>query len=198
MPSHEITVVVPTIPPRGLLLHRALTSVISQIYPATAIAVRNDVERAGAAWTRTRALQTVSTKWVAFLDDDDAFYPEHLEALVLAQRETGADYLFPWYQIVDPDGNHCRDTVLGHFGKEFNPADPHQTTITTLVRTELAKEVGFLGDAGTHGIHGQRAGEDFAFTLGCIAAGAKIVHVPKITWEWHHHGKNTSGLPSRW
>lgn len=198
MLSHDITVVIPTISPRKLLLNRALESVVGQLYPATAIVVRDDVYRRGAAWNRHVGLLQVDTEWVAFLDDDDVLWPQHLEVLVNAQRETGADYLFTWYQIVDTEGNHQRDTVLGHFGKVFNPADPHQTTITTMVRTELAKSVGFLGDAGTHEIHGQRAGEDFAFTLGCIRKGAKIVHVPEITWEWHHHGFNTSGLPNRW
>lgn len=177
---------------------RALDSVANQSYPATAVAIRGDVDRAGAAATRQIALDSVQTKWVAFLDDDDVLLPRHLFELVQAQFITGADYLYSWYQIVDADGSHIPDNVLGHFGKDFNPAEPHQTTITTLVRTELAKSVGFLRDPGTHEIAGQRAGEDFAFTLGCVAAKAKIVHVPQITWEWHHHGRNTSGLADRW
>lgn len=198
MPSIDITVVIPTIPPRAELLRRAIASVLSQTLPPLAISIAVDRDKEGAPKTRDRALRAVRTPWVAFLDDDDEFFPRHLEALADYATSTGADYVFPWYQIIDGDGNEYQDTVLGHFGKDFNPAEPHQTTITTLVRTELAREVGFYPTEDGATIDGQRAGEDFAFTLGCIAAGAKIMHLPQITWYWRHHGANTSGLPDRW
>lgn len=196
--STDVTVCIPTIKPRRNLLRRAVDSVLAQTVPASAIAIREDRYREGAAVVRQAALDSVNTTWVAFLDDDDVLLPHHLETLLRAACFTSADYLYAWYQIVDSDGNRVRDTVLGHFGKPFDRNHPHQTTITTLVRAELAKSVGFLRDPGTHTIHGQRAGEDFAFTLGCIEAGAKFHHEPEITWEWHHHGKNTSGLNNRW
>jgi hypothetical protein len=76
-------------------------------------------------------------------------------------------------------------------------ADFVQTTVTTLVRTELAQDVGFLWPADSE-IDGQRAGEDWEFTRGCMAYGAKISHLVEHTWLWHHDSGNTSGLPDRW
>lgn len=196
--NDAVTVCIPTIPPRDALLARAVASVQRQVFGACAMSIASDIGREGAPATRQRALDVVKTPWVAFLDDDDELLPYHLYKLMIHQMRTGADYLYAWYQIIDSDGNQQPDTVLGHYGKPFDPEHPHQTTITTLVRTELAKSVGFLLSPDAAEIGGQRAGEDFAFTLGCIKAGAKIEHVPAITWNWHHHGRNTSGLPHRW
>jgi hypothetical protein len=88
---------------------------------------------------------------------------------------------------------------LGNFGRVFDHAAPHQTTVTTLVRTELAQSVGFreFPEDGSL-IEGQRRGEDHRFLVGCVDAGAKVLHVPQRTWIWNHWGGNTSGLPGRW
>jgi Glycosyl transferase family 2 len=184
----EVTVALPTIPPRARLLKRALGSILGQTLPATALSVRSDVNANGAAWTRNEALKAVRTEWVAFLDDDDQMLPSHLETLAEAALDTGADYVYSWFTDEHPD-------PLGHFGKEFDPANPTQTTITTLVRTELAQAVGFCEPPVGATIHGQRYGEDFQFTVGCVAYGAKVVHVPVRTWTWNWHGGNTSGRP---
>jgi hypothetical protein len=197
--NFSIGVAIPSIPPRGPLLRRAVNSVLNQTLPAAAISVAMDLDREGAPNTRNRALQAVQTDWVAFLDDDDWFYPQHLETLARAAQESGADYVFSYYMVHDGLGTARPDVdPLGHFGKVFNPEIPTQTTITTLVRTELAKSVGFRPVEEGRTINGERYGEDFQFTVECIAAGAKILHVPVRSWAWMHHGGNTSGLPHRW
>jgi hypothetical protein len=76
------------------------------------------------------------------------------------------------------------------FGRPWDDADPHQVPVTILVRTGLARLVGFANPPGW-----ERGGEDWAFTLGCVAAGATIVHLPKRSWTWNHHGRNSSGTP---
>jgi hypothetical protein len=126
--------------------------------------------------------------WVAFLDDDDEFLVHHLEILVEAAHRERADYVFSYFvrkQGGDP---------LGHFGKRFDPRKPHHTTMTVLVRTELAKSVGFLNHPNAND---SWPGEDWRFTLGCVEQGAHIVHHPEETWIWHRHGGNTSGLVGR-
>jgi glycosyltransferase involved in cell wall biosynthesis len=191
-----ITAVIPTIPPRAAMLSRTLGSVLAQTLPVAAVSVAADLNREGAPKTRDRALRAAQTEWVAFSDDDDTWLPEHLAVLTAAAEETGADYVFSYFTIVDPAGKTTSWDPLGYFGKPFNPDRPHQTTITTLVRTELAQQVGFRQPPTNALIDGQRFGEDFQFTLDCVAAGAHIVHVPQRTWLWHHHGGNTSGLPT--
>ncbi|MDK1473600.1 glycosyltransferase [Streptomyces sp. 549] len=178
----EVSVVVPYHPARARngMLARALTSINKQTVPHHLITVE-DTEKQGAAATRQRGLDEATTPWVAFLDSDDEMDPTHLEQLLACARETGADYAYPWFRV-----RGGRDPFPMFFGRPWDDDHPHATTITILVRTGLAKLVGF---------HGQ--GEDFAFTKGCVTAGAHIVHLPVRSWTWHHHGANSSGLPTR-
>lgn len=193
--SYDVTVAIPSIPVRSAMLRQAVTSAATQTAPAAAISVAVDVRREGAALTRQRALEAVRTPWTAFLDDDDVMLPGHLERLTACARETGADYVFSWFNVLGGT-----DPFPQHFGKPWSNAEPRQTTITVLVRTDLAKAVGFkpVNEERPRLVAGQRWGEDYEFTLGCMAAGARIVHLPERTWVWRHHGRNTSGRPDRW
>lgn len=194
-----ITVAIPSIPPRAAMLAAAVGSVLAQELPAAALSIVVDLDRQGAAVTRDRALRAVGTEWTAFLDDDDRMQPEHLRILMAAAEESGADYVYSYYTVAGPDGTLMPHVdPLRHFGRPFDPERPHQTTITVLVRTELARQVGFKNPAEGALIDGQRYGEDFLFTVGCAQAGAKFLHVPQKTWIWSHHGTNSSGLPDRW
>jgi glycosyltransferase involved in cell wall biosynthesis len=168
------------------MLDRAAASVRAQTVPVEHI-LAEDIHRKGAAITRAHGLHLVDTEWVAFLDSDDEMDPDHMEQLLACAADTGADYVYPWFRVQGGS-----DPFPMFFGKPFDPSAPNSTTITILVRTELAKEVGFARDPNV-----QVSGEDFAFTLGCIAAGAKIVHHPAKTWTWHHGAHNSSGLPDR-
>lgn len=169
------------------MLERAAASVRAQTVPVHHI-LAEDIHRMGAAVTRAHGLALVETEWTAFLDSDDELDPDHVEQLLACAKETSADYVYPWFRVVGGT-----DPFPMFYGKPFDPDAPNSTTITILVRTELAKSVGFAFDP-----HVQVGGEDFLFTKGCIAAGAHIVHLPRRTWTWHHHGGgNTSGLPNR-
>lgn len=197
----DVTIVIPSIPPRALLLRRAVESVLNQTwYHVAGISIAVDTEREGAGPTRQRALDGISTPWVAFLDDDDEFLPHHIEALMQHALETGCDYAYSWFKIVS--NGHVLDTdpvfPPGHYLNPWDDANPRQTTVTTLVRTELAKQVRFVPPPDGETIDGQRYGEDWQFTLGCLAAGAKISHLVEKTWLWHHDSGNTSGRPDRW
>lgn len=199
----DVTVVIPSIPPRRGLLHRAVASVTAQTLPPSAVVIEVDNQHEGAAITRQRGLEKVTTKWVAFVDDDDELDPFHLDTLVAAAVEHGADYVWSRFRIGYPGGQFADGPAplgAGTFD-QWDDAQPAQTTITTMVRTELALKVGgFAGfsDDESKQIDGQRFGEDFDFTLRCRAAGAVFRHAPLVTWTWHHWGGNTSGRGDRW
>lgn len=190
-----ITVAIPSIPPRAHLLTRALRSVHAQTRAADAVSIAYDHHHEGAAITRQRALDAVATEWTAFLDDDDELLPQHLSRLEQFAAETGADYVFPWYTVVGGT-----DPMPQHFGKPYNSGspEPRHTTIVHLVRTELARAAGFLRPSDGHGIDEYEPGEDYTYTLRCLAAGARIEHLPERTWLWHHDSANTSGRPDKW
>lgn len=183
MTAPVVTVVVPYHPARARngMLNRAVASIRAQTLPHHLVTVE-DTNRQGAAATRQRGLDQVATEWTAFLDSDDEMDPTHLQQILACANTTGADYVYPWFRV-----KGGRDPFPMFFGKPWDDAHPHATTITILVRTELAQSIGFKG-----------FGEDFAFTKACVVAGAKIVHHPARTWTWWHHGAgNTSGRPDR-
>jgi hypothetical protein len=168
-----------------------------------------DENHDGAAKTRHRGLERVGTEWTAFLDDDDEMHDQHLVALYRAAIEHNADFLWSRFRIQYPDGSMLAGPAfLGEKAfAQWNDDDPCQTTITTLVRTELALQAGGFAQFTETGaqLDGHRAGEDFEFAMRCRKAGAGMRHVPEVTWTWHHWGYgtpgqpgNTSGMPDRW
>lgn len=194
----DIGVVIPTHFRRNWngMLGRAVNSAAVQTHLPTAIHVFLDDRHRGAPFARHNALMLNRCEWTAFLDSDDWFMPNHLEVLAKAQVETGADYVYSWYELVRLGQRMgTKDLVFppGHFENDWDPAEPRQTTITTLVRTELAQSIGFWAPEDEQTFEdGHRVGEDYHFTLECNRLG-KIHHVKQRTWFWDHHGANTSG-----
>jgi hypothetical protein len=201
----KIAVITPTILPRRPMLLRALRSIGAQTLPAYQISVAVDIAQEGAPATRQRALDGVRSdvNWIAPLDDDDEFMPFHLEALHQHAIETGADYVYSWFEVVRPDGLSYGDFdpvfPPTHYTEPFDPDDPIETTISILIRRELLQSVGYVQLHRPEAYAaGASTGEDRNLTLQCIDAGAKISHLVRRTWRWHHHGRNTSGRPDRW
>lgn len=195
----KIGVVTATHPARNLtFLPRAVKSVWQQDLPAAGHFIACDNDRRGVSPTRQDALMANPYPLTAFLDSDDWFLPCHLQVLYDAMMATGADYVYSWYHIatgrVGQEATTDVDSVFppSHFLDPWDPLQPRHTTITVLVRTELAKEVGFV-DVANDGNIGARRGEDWYFTLECNRLG-KIHHVVERTWFWHHHGGNSSGI----
>lgn len=194
-----VTVCIPAIPPRvgNGMLNRAVASVKAQTVQPAGISCVLDVGREGAAVTRQRALHAATTPWVAYLDDDDSWYPHHLETLWNLAQEKGAWYVWSWF-----DGNN---PFPGHRGKQFTNLDePHHTTMGIMVDRNLSLEAGFMP-------HPEAppgwAGEDWWHQLQCIrivreelgdeVALTKFAGTPEVTWTYHVHGTHTSGRP-RW
>lgn len=194
----RVTAVIPAIPPRvGRELHRALDSVMMQETPVDAISVAVDRDRQGSAVTRSRALASVQTGWSAFLDDDDEWYPDHVRELLRAACETGADMVYPWFNV--PNGF---DPFPWAEGQPFDPARlEHENTIpiTCLIRTDILKAVGGFvpkdpaaeqDPAGVPSLC-----DDWGTWIRLRDAGAKIVHLNRRTWQWNWWSGNTSGRP---
>lgn len=172
---------------RNGMLARALASVAAQTLAPAAVHVVNDIDRHGAGWTRRTLLDHVDTQWVAWLDSDDEWMPEHLEKLHRVAVDTDSVYVFSWFHGGDP---------LGHFGLPFNPCTPHHTTMNVLVRTDIAKEVGFPDSAP-----GRFSNEDWAHITGvaklCCERGLKMTHLAERTWTYHQQGQNSCGQPGQ-
>lgn len=190
-----VGVAIPSIPPRASMLRRALDSTTRQHRMPDALSVVIDADGHGAAWTRNAAWRALSTDYVAFLDDDDEMLPHHLDALLACARETGADLVYPWFEV-----QGGTDPFPDHFGKAWNPAEPRQTTITCLWKRVALEDVGGFPEVVSARVDatGNRIGEDYSAVLRLNQMGGHIVHLPERTWIWHHHLTNTSGRPERW
>src|SRR5262249_9484933 len=150
-------------------------SISHQTLQPDTIIVVNDLERAGAGRTRQKLLRMVETEWLAGLGSDDTWMPQHLEELYKVATGTDSVCAFSWF-----DAPH---DPLGHFGKPYNVCAPHHTTITALVRTHIAQEVGFRETLQ----EGTFSEEDWGFISGiaalCCERGLKMTHLAEKTWQ---------------
>lgn len=194
---NDITVCIPTIPPRSGFLNRALSSVLDQTLKPVQTIVTSDVNREGPAALRNWMLEQVQTKYVAFLDDDDEMLPKHLELLHACAEINDADLVYPWFTVLQGGVDTGADP-LGRFGLPFDPArldTANYIPVTVLARTEMIRSVGgFVNRAEPP----DTTCEDWGCWLRMRDAGATFVHLPERTWYWHWHGRNTSGRNDNW
>lgn len=198
----SVAVCIPAIPTRLDLLGETLASVLRQTRQPDEIHVSIDNDAVGAAGNRNRAWQAASTDWIAFVDDDDLLYPDHLEYL-LAHAED-ADLVYPWFDLLegpDPLFVTQNDKLVSPLGVPFGEdAANHIMTsgnfipITVLVRREMLEKVGGFPQPGTPDWPHQTC-EDWGCWKKLLEAGARFVHAPKRTWRWRWHYGNTSGRP---
>lgn len=206
--TNRVLVVIPSISGRAEMRLRAEAS-IRQEEVSYDVSVMVDHSGLGPAQTRNDIVSANDDdfEYVAFLDDDDEFKPGHLTKLVRYAEVTGADIVYPWFDLMR--GGVLRndmkfllqdlgpETKVDPFGRRFN-ADAlrrnNYIPVTALVRTELFRKVGGFplpnSEAWPH-----KDCEDWGLWLRLLDAGAKFEHLPQRTWTWWHHGKNTSGRP---
>jgi glycosyltransferase involved in cell wall biosynthesis len=192
-----VTVVIPTIPPRRYMMASTVHSVLTQTRPVDAISIAVDHRHEGAAPTRNRALAGVRTEWTAFLDDDDTMNPNHIELLLAHAEKTGADVVYPWFDV--PDGF---DPFPVYEGQPFNEKALREVQnyipVTVLVRTGLARGVGGFESRNSSTAGGASPCEEWGLWLKLLDIGARFSHLDQRTWKWNWHPGNTSGRGDRW
>lgn len=158
----DVTVVMP-VRDRAATLQRALDSISAQtVQPAEVIVVDDassdgspDIARAhgatvivnptnqGSGPSRNTAIRAASTRWIAFLDSDDQWYPEHLETLLAAS----AGHVLVTSAADDtqgrPRGNVGDTDLLLTPARCFYPDNPVVTS-TTLVDRATVVEAGLF------------------------------------------------------
>lgn len=196
----DVTVIIPTIPPRAAKLQRAVRSVVEQTVQPAVIMVEFDHEHTGSADTRNRAISKASTEYLTFLDDDDVLLPHFLERTVAAAQGVPADVVFGKPYIPQrrdhEDSNGLPDTwVFDDEGKE-DLLRTSRVQTTSLVRTKLAQQVG--GFEFRYDPKHRLWLDDWGFFTKLVEAGAVFHRIPEYLFEWHVDGQNTSGKPDRW
>jgi hypothetical protein len=185
----DVTICIPSIPPREDFRKRAVKSVLDQTV-ACDISLVIDEGHEGAWATRNKAAQGATTEWIGFLDDDDILMVHHVEHLLSIAAEHKASMVWGWFAVIGGG-----DPWPHYRGRQYNPEEPHVVPITYLIKRKLfLKTGGFQGDVyGAWDLQDQPV-VDAAFKL---SKGGLFADERK-TWWWHHHAHNTSGLPNRW
>src|SRR5439155_26777452 len=94
---------------RPTLLREAIDSIRASGYPAEIVVVNdggkapeardirlvNLAQSAGRSEAMNRGVRAAKSAFIAFLDDDDLFYPEHIDTLTSAARAATGDVA--WY-----------------------------------------------------------------------------------------------------
>jgi len=191
-----ISVVVPVHPPR---LHSTLPAALASVWEQTvlpdSVVLAVDTGHDGAAATRNRGLWQVGTEWTAFLDSDDLLRPFHLEALTAHQRLTGADLVFPHFDVIDG-----WDPFAQWEHTPFDPAEletHNRIPVTVLVRTGRLRGAGGFRPLGPP----ENPCEDWGAWRAMAAGGARIEHLDRRTWLWRWSSGpagNTSGRSDTW
>jgi glycosyltransferase involved in cell wall biosynthesis len=161
----KIAVVTPSKPNRHELLQECIASVKAQTRPADIHAVEIDFNCIGPAKIRNKIVRELpdSIDWLAFLDDDDIMFPNHLEKLSAVAEN--ADVIYSPSQYVGVV--HAID-----FKKMRNC---NHVAMTSLVRRSMFEKVG--------GFVNRRL-EDWELWKKIIAAGGRFVFLPEQTWEY--------------
>jgi hypothetical protein len=189
----DISVCIPTIPSRKLMLAGALASVQAQTLQPLEVLVEEAALGEGPAVVRNRLLQRAQAPYVAFLDDDDWLLPHHLHTLACAWLDTdgAADVVWPWFRV---EGGS--DPFPAHRGRQWDPANPHIFPITVLANRQAILDVGGFTDGSRTAPDGRTvSGEDWRLWCALSDAGATFHHIDEVTWVWRHHAGNTSGRP---
>lgn len=187
-----VAAIVPSIPPRRLQLAEALSSIAGQTRQVDEIHVTVDHDGDGPAAARNRSLAAVTAEWVAFLDDDDLWLPDHVAALLEHAEQTGADLVYPWFVVAGGT-----DPFPQHRGRPFD-ADRLRAgnfiPVTFLARRQAILDVGGFPLPGSCEQANQ---EEWALQLRMLDAGCHFEHLDQVTWVWRHWSGNTSGRPWR-
>lgn len=189
-----VSVVMATIPGREDLMIRALNSVESQHRQPDQVVVEPDFNRTGAACTRNRALNKVTSDYVAILDDDDWLLPNHLKALMhVAEKEPDNDLIYP-----TPDVRNMPDPTAVVVGGRWKlpwgldwTEDHRQhmiqrgnfVPVTCLIKTESLREVGGFPEPD-HPDRRISHCEDWLCFRRMALKGMKFRHINVKTWVW--------------
>jgi succinoglycan biosynthesis protein ExoO len=156
-------------------------------------------ENGGPARARNAAIAAATGKWLAVLDADDAYDPEHLEGLCRIAEEHRADVVLSNFSFFDPvshvrgaDGlsqQHLPRVVTRYeYVAHARPFLDHQDwgLLKPLLSTAFVRERSI--SYPTHSRHG----EDFLMMLDCLLASGRVVVSPTPTYLYTYRSSGWS------
>lgn len=133
----------------------------------------------GAANTRNRGFELCKGRFVSLLDSDDRWMPKKLEKQLALLEQTGADFSYCSYAIIDANGQRAKNDYIV----------PHQVTFesllrencvgcsTVVLRQEIAERYRFTPNF----FH-----EDYVFWLQLTQDGLRGVGCTEVLSAWRY------------
>ena len=157
------------------MLAEAIQSVAAQTTPPHRHLIEVDHRREGSSVLRNRMADNVwECDWLAFLDDDDLLYPEHLELLADAAKHAEIVYSF------------C--DVEGREG--WNPSRPFDLAAlreSNFIPVTVLVERRAFQAAGGFPLQAEHGWEDWALWLRLLDIGCRFACVETPTWLYRLH-----------
>lgn len=175
----DVSVITPAIPERvSTMLSSCIESVINQTLRPQAHLIGIDYNRVGAGAICNILSKNVKTKYIAFLADDDIFYPNHIQVLMNNVGE--ADLIYSWCNVVgrgnwNPNSYFDADRLSSG---NYIPS-------TVMLRTDVFLELGGFDETPF-------IAEDWDMWLKMLRNNKSFKCVDEITWEYRFHGANIS------
>lgn len=212
----QVSVIVPT-RDRPEFLARALDSIRTQTFPSFEVIVINDggtdvapvMDRMraagmdltlvshptplGQAAARNTGIRSARGAWIAYLDDDDLYYPEHLQTLVEALQASGAQVAYTdSMRAIEKEVNGVwvalgRELAMSHdFDREHFLRDNLTPVNNVMHARRCWEEVGPQDET-------LPVLEDWDFWIR-LSRRWDFIHVPKATTEirWRKDGTNAT------
>jgi glycosyltransferase involved in cell wall biosynthesis len=149
--------------------------------------LRHDINR-GLPGTRNTAIGQARGDWIALVDADDLWTPDHLEHAIACARQTGADLVHTGVTMFDSDtGRDMRKRMpsaeaQADFPRSLFTGDYTIQPSSVLLRRDICQRVGGFDP-------NCRYVEDREFWLRLVRAGAKVRHDPALSCRYRQHAQ---------
>jgi glycosyltransferase involved in cell wall biosynthesis len=154
---------------------------------------RND-QNYGAAYSRNVGFERARGEFIALIDADDRWLPDHLQVSVDTLNQSGKDLAYSSVLMIEdqtempismwgPDKRDLHEFPYGLFRRNF------VTPSATVMRADVIRDVGPWG-------LGFRYCEDADYWFRCVMAGKEFVHVGGVhcLYRKNHDGATTQRL----
>ncbi|HFG1721995.1 TPA: glycosyltransferase family 2 protein [Vibrio cholerae] len=136
------------------------------------IVLHNDVN-SGAAVSRNKAIEKASGEYIAFIDSDDLWSDNKLKLQLEFMQETGCDFSFTSYSLIDERGNSLDKIVDKEQLSPLNYQDMLKKKATLGCSTVMLRRSAF-SDISMPLL---RTGQDYALWLKLLKSGKLAYHL---------------------
>lgn len=179
----DITVLTASVGNRRRMLTECIESVINQELKPVAHKIVIDSQRNGNWWTYNQLLYSAETDWVCFLDDDDAFYPDHL--LKLSQ-------FCDDYDVIFSNCDHNDPLNLISYSEDFSEKRLLEQSIVPM--TALVRKSVLISAGGFDTIQSC----DYLMWRKILNNGGRFKKINDVTWKYNFHDTNYSRKGMTW